>query len=53
MCKDRLVETGRGDWGGGGGVWGGGTPPPPQIFPKVDLSLIDNESEKQKVARKT
>ena len=50
MCKDRLVETGRGDWGG---WFGGSSAPPPQIFPKVDLSLIDNESEKQKVARKT
>ena len=25
----------------------------PQIFPKVDLLTIDNDSEKQKVARKT
>ena len=25
----------------------------PQIFPKVDLLPIDNDSEKQKVARKT
>ena len=44
----RPIET-RGAGGGGGG--GGGAAP--QICPKVDLLPIDNDSEKQKVARKT
>ena len=42
--KIRPVETGR---AGGGGVCS----PPPQIFAKVDLLTIDNDSDKKKTAK--
>ena len=36
----------------GGGAWGAAPPPPRQIFAKDDYLPIDNDSEKEKGAKK-
>ena len=52
--RQAIVQARRNQWGGGGdgGAAAPPPPPPPQIFAKDDYLPIDNDSEKEKGAKK-